>query len=574
MSSSGHFYMKYRFSSTCLTALSTCFAALFMMSSVFLACNDVKKPPEKDIVKQPEQLQEHNRQNIQTLLAYAGENNARINDSITLHSLSLLHAVYDKNNFETVWSREDHWQPLADSLFDFVEHAKEYGLFPADYYYYSLTDIRNAIAQDTLSRKDAALWTRADVMLTDAYFKLAKHLKLGRLERDSATLRADSLFNDQYFLGFFTRTLTIKTVKPVLEELEPAYIGYRQVKAGIKNFLDSAYLVNYTYVTPPSKDTLLFLQTIRKRLMEEGFAKPDTTVHDSLALAIAIRSYQQANGLKETGKPNATVIRYLNDHDWEKFKKIAVTLDRYKLLPDTNFSTYAMVNIPSYTLFVYDEDTLAMQSRVIVGAPKTKTPLLYSEISNFITYPQWTVPYSIIFKEMLPKIQRDINFLQRQNLMVVDKADSVIDPLTIDWRKLSKKNFPYLLRQRQGDDNSLGVIKFNFRNKYSVYLHDTNARWLFSKSERALSHGCVRVKEWEKLSRFLVRNDTLALPSDTLKAWIIRQEKHVVSRFPKLPLFIRYFTVEGKDEGLRFYDDIYGQDRVLIDRYFANKAIS
>ena len=175
---------------------------------------------------------------------------------------------------------------------------------------------------------------------------------------------------------------------------------------------------------------------------------------------------------------------------------------------------------------------------------------------------------------MLPKIQRDINFLQRQNLMVVDKADSVIDPLTIDWRKLSKKNFPYLLRQRQGDDNSLGVMKFNFRNKYSVYLHDTNARWLFSKSERALSHGCVRVKEWEKLSRFLVRHDTLALPSDTLKAWISRQEKHVVSRFPRLPLFIRYFTVEGKDDGLRFYDDIYGQDRVLIDRYFANKAIS
>jgi L,D-transpeptidase YcbB len=574
MSYTGRFDMKFRFNLTCLTALSTCFAAVFMMSSTFLSCSNAKKPPEKDIVVQPEQLEAHTRENIRTLLSYAAENNARINDSVQLHSLTLLHSVYDKNNFETIWSREDHWQPLADSLYDFVAHAKEYGLFPADYYYNGLSDIRTRIMQDTLSRKDAALWTRADVMLTDAYFKLAKDLKLGRLERDSLTIKADSLLNDEYFLSYFNKTMSIKTIKPVLEELEPRYIGYHQVKAGIKNFLDSSYLVNYTYVTPPSKDTIAFLQSLTKRLSEEGFSEADSLKDDSLALSVVITRYQLFKGLKRTGKPNATLIRTLNDHDWERFKKIAVTLDRYKLLPDTQFRTYAMVNIPSYTLYVYEEDTLAMQSRVIVGSPKTRTPLLYSEISNFITYPQWTVPYSIIFKEMLPKIKKDITFLQKQNLMVVDKADSVIDPYAIDWKLMSKKYFPYLLRQRQGDDNSLGVIKFNFRNKYDVYLHDTNARWLFSKNERALSHGCVRVKEWEKLSRFLVRMDTLTYPADTLKAWISRQEKHVVSRFPKLPLFIRYFTVEGKDSALRFYDDIYGQDRVLIDKYFGGKAIS
>src|SRR5688500_14613702 len=216
------------------------------------------------------------------------------------------------------------------------------------------------------------------------------------MERDILTIRADSLLNDEYFLGYFNKTMSIKTIKPVLEELEPRYIGYRQVKAGIKNFLDSSYLVNYTYVTPPSKDTVAFLQSLTKRLAEEGFSEADSLKDDSLALAVVITRYQLYKGLKRTGKPNATLIRTLNDHDWEKFKKIAVTLDRYKLLPDTQLSTYAMVNIPSYTLYVYDADTLAMQSRVIVGSPKTRTPLLYSEISNFITYPQWTVPYSII----------------------------------------------------------------------------------------------------------------------------------------------------------------------------------
>jgi len=215
-----------------------------------------------------------------------------------------------------------------------------------------------------------------------------------------------------------------------------------------------------------------------------------------------------------------------------------------------------------------------MQSKVIVGAPKTRTPLLSSEISNFVTYPQWTVPTSIIFKEMLPAIKRDIGYLHKQNLMVVDDNDSVRDPTTIRWARLNKNNFPYQIKQRQGDDNSLGVMKFNFKNKYDVYLHDTNVRWMFDKTFRALSHGCVRVKEWRKLSAFLTRNDTMKYHPDTLKAWITRQEKHTVWGFSRVPIFIRYFTVEGKKGQILFHDDIYGEDKQLRNRYFGDKPIS
>ena len=243
-------------------------------------------------------------------------------------------------------------------------------------------------------------------------------------------------------------------------------------------------------------------------------------------------------------------------------------------MPDTLPASYILVNVPSFTLYVYNKDTLEFQSRVIVGSPKTRTPLLNSRVSNFITFPQWTVPYSIIFKDMLPKIQKNVDYLDKQNLMVVDKNDSVLDPHLIKWASLNEKHFPYLLRQKQGDDNSLGVIKFNFANKYSVYLHDTNVRWLFSKSVRALSHGCVRVQDWEKLSHYLVRSDTTRFPTDTLKAWINRQEKHTVTGFPRVPLFIRYFTVEGKNGQLKFYNDVYGDERLVKEKYFARKKIS
>jgi murein L,D-transpeptidase YcbB/YkuD len=172
---------------------------------------------------------------------------------------------------------------------------------------------------------------------------------------------------------------------------------------------------------------------------------------------------------------------------------------------------------------------------------------------------------------MVPQIRKDTNYLKKQNLMVVDRNDSVIPPSKINWAKVTRNKFPYQIKQREGDDNSLGVLKFNFRNKYSVYLHDTNARWLFSKSKRALSHGCVRVQEWKDLAHFLVRNDQIKYHPDTLANWIKRQEKHVVSGFKKMPLFIRYVTCEGDNGKLKFYDDIYGEDKILTEKYFSKK---
>jgi murein L,D-transpeptidase YcbB/YkuD len=157
--------------------------------------------------------------------------------------------------------------------------------------------------------------------------------------------------------------------------------------------------------------------------------------------------------------------------------------------------------------------------------------------------------------------------------MVVNKNDSIVDPHKVNWRKFSKRYFPYQLKQREGDDNSLGVLKFNFPNKYSVYLHDTNARWLFGKSNRALSHGCVRVKDFMKLADFLVRNDSVKYNKDTLRNWIKRQEKHTIYGFKRTPVFIRYFTCEGKNGHLRIYDDIYGEDKILREKYFTDKGL-
>jgi murein L,D-transpeptidase YcbB/YkuD len=512
-------------------------------------------------------------EDIQHVAEYARSNNRKLNDSTLLRNGNLIDSTYQAVQFGPLWSRNLIWLPLEDSLYNFIENCKEFGLFPSDYHYPALAFVHRVFLADSVARKNVALWARADVLLTDAFFALVKDLKQGRLQYDSVTLRTDTVLRDTVYQAALQQAIQSGSITGVLQSLEPKYKGYDSLKAYTKNFLAKADFKPFTYLVYPYKDSVAFFKQVETRLKELGEIAPDMVNLDSAALSKAIRKYQKEQSLKVTGRLSDPFVDRLNYTDWEKFKKIAVNLDRYKQLPDTLPKTRVWINLPAYYMDVYNDDTLAFRSKVIVGGPLTRTPLLTSEISNFITLPQWTVPYSIIFKEMLPKIQHNVEFLKKENLMVVDENDSVRDPLTINWAKLNKNHFPYLLKQREGDDNSLGVIKFNFRNKYSVYIHDTNVRWKFNNSFRAISHGCVRVKEWPKLANFLIRNDSVRYRPDSLKAWIVRQEKHVVSGFNKLPLYIRYFTCEGKDGRVKFYDDIYEEDRYLREKYFADKSV-
>lgn len=537
-----------------------------------MACHEQSRQSRRDEVKKPPPTGIHVAIDLKSMLRYVADNGDKLNDSTVLAFRKLADSVYENNGYSPIWSARERWLPAGDSLLSFIEDCKVYGLFPSDYHYPSLSFFRRVVREDTLARKNASIWNRADLLLTDAFFTLVKHLRQGRVEYDSVTLRKDSVLPD----SFYTRALMTARqfgVRGALDSLEPRHPGYDSLRAYLRDFLSTAHFRRLTWLDYPYKDSAVFYTALTRRLQEVGYIDSAVTQADTAMLATALRKYQETNKLKVTGKASQETVTMMDNSDWEKFKRIAINLDRYKLLPDTLPRTYVWVNLPSFTLQVRDADTVAFESKVIVGAPKTRTPLLTSEISNFVTYPQWTVPTSIIMKEMLPAIKRNVDYLRKQNLMVVDDNDSVRDPMKINWARLNRNNFPYQLKQRQGDDNSLGVMKFNFRNKYDVYLHDTNVRWMFDKNFRALSHGCVRVKEWRKLSAFLIRNDTMRYHPDTLKNWIQRQEKHTVYGFAHVPIYLRYFTAEGKKGKIAFYDDIYGEDRQLRNRYLAQKPI-
>ncbi|MGI8582382.1 MAG: L,D-transpeptidase family protein [Chitinophagaceae bacterium] len=557
-------------------------AFLIFTSLIFLiflySCKSKHAANEKQIVATPEEMDLKVTENIKDVLQYALDNNGKINESIRLSLPAIVDSFYLKNNYVNIWSKNEKWEPLSDSLYKFIEGSEAYGLFPSDYHYKDLLIIKEILTNDSLAKTDANEWTKAELMFSDAFMKISKHLKQGRLLPDSISLSANTSQTSVFFIKNLQTVIDNRSLISLLNALEPKHTGYKALKSGIKKFADSMDRKIYTYVVYPYKDSIAFVKNLQKRLQESGSLDPAVKHVDSLQIANAVKIFQKHKNVKADGKISASLVRKLNASDAEKFKRIAINIDRYKQLPDQLPAKYIWVNLPAYYLRLIDGDTIVFESKTIVGKPTTRTPKLNSVITDMVTYPQWTIPNSIIKKEILPAMKKNAGYLARKGFSLVDVKGETVDPYSVNWAKYTK-GIPYKIVQGSGDDNALGIYKFNFNNPYSVYLHDTNQRYLFKNTVRALSHGCVRVQDWEKLAFYIANNDSLnqkegsvaTYNSDSIKIWLANKERKRIIVKNRIPLFIRYFTCEGKNGKIIFYDDIYGEDKILRDKYFAGK---
>jgi L,D-transpeptidase YcbB len=558
---------------------------LYLLCWIFIiSCHNANQPPAKKIVSDPAKMDQETSESIRQALVFALQHNGVIGDSIHLKLISLVNDFYDKNEYANIWSHKEKWEPLADTLLNFIENGELYGLFPKDYHFKNLRSLRTILETDSLKRMDAELWTKADLMLTDGFMHLIKDLKIGRFSADSVLFnKNDTVTKRDFYTSSLKSIIEHKQFSALINAIEPKQDGYRELKKSIPRFLDSMDRKEYTYVPYPfktndAKDSVFFIKKIQKRLKETACIADDIKMPDSTQLNAAIKKYQKKKGIKQDGKISAPLVRLMNLSDVERFKRVAITLDRYKQLPPVMPEKYILVNLPAFYLNVWDHDSIALISKIICGKPDTRTPLLNSVISDMVTYPTWTVPTSIIAKQYLPKLKVNPYYLSKIGLHLVDSKGETVDPGTVKWSKY-KKGIPFKVMQGSGDDNALGILKFNFNNPYSVYLHDTNQRYLFKNASRALSHGCVRVQQWEELAFFIARNDSmnvrpgdsLRYNTDSIKNWLANKEKKRIVVKNGLPLFIAYFSCEGRGGKIRFYDDIYGEDKLVREKYFSDK---
>ena len=250
--------------------------------------------------------------------------------------------------------------------------------------------------------------------------------------------------------------------------------------------------------------------------------------------------------------------KYLKDSimvtDSLKYKKIAMAMSYLRYLSVNKQSEYIVVNIPETEARYYQKDQLSLKMKIVVGKKKNPTPTIASYITDIVTFPYWNVPFSIASKELLPKVQKDESYLERNNFEVVDAKGNVVDDSDLNWDSYTEKTFPYFFRESTGPNNSLGVLKFYLQNPFSIYLHDTNSKGAFAKDYRFLSHGCIRLEKPIALADLLTRGK---IDERELKTGKKDTGSKTIRLDRKVQVFIVYMPVTVDGQKVIFLTDIY-----------------
>jgi murein L,D-transpeptidase YcbB/YkuD len=292
---------------------------------------------------------------------------------------------------------------------------------------------------------------------------------------------------------------------------------------------------------------------IKKRLQISGdLAGTDTSAVFDDTLETAIRNFQERHGYTPTGEINATLIKDLNVPAVVRLEQILMNMDRMRWLAAEPPANLIVVNIPEFILHAYEGNKKVFDMPVVVGKDGHNTMMFNGDLNQVVFSPYWNVPPSIVRNEILPAINRNPGYLASQNMEVVN----------------NNGDLP-VIRQRPGGQNALGRVKFLFPNSFNIYFHDTPAKSLFEKDKRAFSHGCIRLKDPEKMANYVLRNQPEWTPEKINEAMNSGNEKFVKVKNP-IPVVITYYTAWVDESGqLNFRDDIYGHDGKLSQKMFA-----
>ncbi|MEQ5044208.1 L,D-transpeptidase [Providencia manganoxydans] len=281
-------------------------------------------------------------------------------------------------------------------------------------------------------------------------------------------------------------------------------------------------------------------------------------------LVEAVKKFQLQYGLEADGMVGKGTKVWLNMKPQQKAGLMALNIQRLRIIPDSN-GTGILVNIPSFSLNFYLNDEIILDSKVIVGRPDRKTPIMSSALNNVVINPPWSVPTSMARKDIAPKGKQDPSYFSRKGYTVYSGwgQDSFeIDPYSIDWEQISPANFPYRIRQAPGPTNSLGRYKFNMPSSDAIYLHDTPNHSLFNRSARAISSGCVRVNKANELASILLGD--AGWEQKRIDGAIKEGSTRYVNIPDRIPVYLYYQTAwVDKDQQPQYRADIYQYDNSI-----------
>lgn len=495
---------------------------------------------------------------------------------IKLVKIEEIQRFYAGRVFEEAWSENGVLTELAYELRFEIKQSQFDGLQPKDYYVDLIDAFFESFEQNKKSKvpNPSNELAELDLLLTDAFFKLAGHLERGKVDPSRLKSPWDISRKPTRIesVALLQQALEQGEVRRPLEQLYPNFSIYKRGREVIRSLQEKSKVDSLDWkaikVDKSIKvnDSHAAIPALRERLIFWGYLKAaefsDSKVYDSV-LYESVKAFQARNGMEPDGAIGKNTAASLNASPRNLMDKAAVNLERLRWLPDTIKEVdVVLVNIANYQLdFIQKLDTV-FSSKVIVGKSYHASPIFSSPMSYIVFSPYWNIPTSIARNEIIPSVRRNPNYLSQKRMEVITSSGKPVDPGSINW---SAKNFPYLIRQRPGADNSLGLVKFMFPNKYSVYIHDTPSKSLFAREDRALSHGCIRLQNPEKFAALLLR-DQPQWTESKIKEAMNRDSELIVNLKTKIPVVLVYLTFWADSRGqAHFRQDIYDRDEEVLE---------
>jgi murein L,D-transpeptidase YcbB/YkuD len=481
----------------------------------------------------------------------------------------VLEAYYHTSNGNLLWLGTKRASALVVRLLA----ADKDGLDPKDYPGKQLAEVNEE--SPTLDKRKLAI---AELYFSAAFLQYTSDLRIGRflpsrvdpdffLQRPAidelAALKsvAQAASLEQFFAAWQPR-------HPLYAALRTALAHYRVLaaKGGWGSVALGASL--HTGASDPR------VPAIRARLAVTdgaGAATGDPTFYDA-ALVTAVKRFQERNGLAVDGVIGNSTIVAMNVPVADHIKSIIATMERVRWIPEDLGRKFIIVNIAAFELRRFENGVEKERMRVVVGKPYHRTPVFSNRIRYVEFNPYWSVPPSIAVKEELPKLRSNPGAVASQGFEAV-QGDRVISLVTIDWSQYGPGYFPFQLRQKPGANNALGRVKLMFPNPHNVYMHDSPARSLFGRAERAFSHGCIRLaRPLELAQEVLTAGGVAGWTSARIDDVIASAKTTVVNLREPMPVHITYLTAWVDSGVVNFRSDIYGHDKKLLAA-LAGKAI-
>jgi murein L,D-transpeptidase YcbB/YkuD len=479
----------------------------------------------------------------------------------------LVGRFYSKRDFAPAWIHNRQPTPQMDALIRAIHAADREGMDPELYSATLLDQRKQESSRGFLTKKgfDPEQATAMDVWLTWLYLKFAADLVDGVSDLAHADPAWQIAAKAVDPMAELERALRDNRIAESLFELTPSNPEYRALQHALEEYRGMAARGGWPAV--PRSMRLKAGQwspvagALARRLAASGdydHTPPPAgqSISYDVDLQNAVKRFQRRHGLTDDGSVTPALAAEMNVPVEARIQQIELNMERWRWLPRDLGDRHILVNIPEMRLDVIEHSAPALNMRVVVGKPDTQTPIFNDTMTYLVFAPTWNVPPDIAQKETLPAVLADSNFLSRMNMEVVDAAGKTVDPGSIDLASPEK----YRFRQRPGDSNALGLVKFMFPNQFNVYLHDTPADSLFARASRSLSHGCVRLEQPEKLAQYVLRDQPEWTPERIHEA-MHSGEETIVKLKTVIPVYLGYWTARvSPDHQVQFRKDVYGID--------------